>query len=251
MPQATVVPNTLGDVKQRVRSLMGDPRGSWITDAYVTPLIQQAYEDITQQLKNGSGKNLEAVIEALDIDAGTSDLSYLQSYGDPTADPIVEPGEWVGLADPIKLWVKMAGQLPAYYSEARGPRDTLPHGNPPGVTPGFFSPRVTWAWIGNKISITPVAGAIDAQLYGRFNPPPLQQDTDPLVIYPKATAPVAYATASLVGVERSNPQVLQGYIERAQATVDNIIADIIRQSQGNPRRLGTIGGSYGNGWGWR
>lgn len=241
MADANIVPNTLGEVINRCQVLMGDPKGRWITRDYAVPFINQAYSDIGHNIKNASGKTMEAVLEALNVVEGTSDLSQLQSPGNPTAAPPVQPGPFNGIFDPIRMWVKTAGALPQYYTPAVGPRETLPHVRPPGITPGNYAVVVTWTWLGKKLLITPVAGAIDIQVYGRYNAPRLQQDTDPLVYDADMTDTVAYAAMALMGVERSNPVVLQGYIDRANAGVDNIVADIIRQTQRIPRRLGKLG----------
>ena len=252
MPQATALPNTLGDVVQRCQSLLAGTTNSvgLYNRPYLVPFINQAYEDIASNIKNGSGKNLEAVIEVLNVPTGTSSLYPFQSYGDPTANPVVKSGPLAGLFDPLRMWVKTAGQLPQYYTLARGPRETLPHVNPPGITPGTYAVQVTFSWIGNKLLITPVAGPIDIQVYGRFNPPPLVDDNDQLVLYPRMTACLAYCAAALTGVERSNVTILQGYAERGAAMVDNIVADVVRQSQGNPRRVARMGGCGGSSWGW-
>ncbi len=250
MPQATPLANTLGDTVLRCQALMGDPQGRLISRAYAVPFIQTAYADIAKQVKNASGKNLEAIVEVLNVPPGTSSLYPFQGYGAPQANPPIPRGPLVGLYDPLRMWVKTAGQLPQYYTQAWGPRETLPYVNPPGITPGTYAVQVTWAWIGNRLSITPVAGPIDIQVYGRFNPPRLVRDDDELVLYPDMTDTLAYAACSLMGVERTNPAILQGYIERATASIDNIVADIIRQSQGNPRRLAKMGGYGGCCWGW-
>lgn len=247
MPQAAAKPNTLGDVVSRCQSLLAGNTSSvgLYNRPYLLPFINQAYEDIDLCLRNGSGKNLEAVIEVLNIPAGTSSLIAFQQFGDYTQDPPIQNEPLAGLFDPIRMWVKSAGALPAFYTPARL-RETLPHVNPPGIPPANYAVVVTWAWIGNVLSITPVAGPIDIQLYGRFNPPPLVKDTDNLVLYPRLTAALTYAASALTGVERSNPQVLLGYATRGEAMVDNILADIIRQQQGNPRRLAKMAGQ---GWG--
>lgn len=250
MPQATPNPNTLGDTVLRCQALMGDPTGRWVSRAFALPFIQQAYADIGKQIKNGSGKNFEAVIEVLNVPAGTSDLSGYQAYGDYTRVPAIQNGPLVGLFDPLRLWTKTAGALPGYYRDAAGPRDTLPFVNPPGILPGQYASVVTFAWLGNRLSITPVAGPIDIQVYGRFNPPRLQSDDDVLVLYGDMTDTLAYAACALIGVERTNPAILTGYIERASASVDNIVADIIRQTQKNARRLAKMGGCGGSYWGW-
>jgi hypothetical protein len=229
---------------------MGDKTGYLISRAFAVPFINQAYEDIASQIKNASGKNLEAVIEVLNIPTGTSSLFSYQTDGDPTANPVVQPGPLAGLFDPLRMWVKTAGALPQFYTPAKGPRDTLPHTQPPGIVPGNFAVNITFAWIGNQLSITPVAGPIDIQVYGRFNAPPLVKDTDKLVLYGSMTAMLAYASCALFGVERTNPAILQGYVERATGMIDNAVADIIRQSQRNPRRFAKVGGSGGTAWGW-
>jgi hypothetical protein len=229
---------------------MGDTQGRLVSRAYAVPFIQQAYSDIAKQIKNASGKNFEAIVEALNVAQGTQSLYPLQQYGDPTANPPTQNGPFVGLFDPLRMWVKTSGQLPQYYTQAYGPRDTLPHVNPPGITPGTYAVQVTFAWIGNKLVITPVAGPIDIQLYARFNPPRLVSDSDVLVIYGDMTDTLAYSACSLMGVERTNPAILQGYAERAIASIDNIVADIIRQCQKNPRRLAKMGGQGGTAWGW-
>lgn len=250
MASANPLPNTLGDTVQRCQQILGDPNGYWCSRAYIVPFINQAYEDMANVIKLASGKNLEAVLEVLAVPNGVSSLYPYQTYGDPGANPPVPRGALVGLYDPLRLWVKSAGQLPQYYTEARGPRDTLPHVNPPGITPGTYGVQVTFAWIGNRLSITPVAGPIDIQVYGRFNPPRLQQDSDALVLDGNMTGTLAYCACALTGVERSNATVLAGYAERGAASVDNIVASIILQCQKNPRRLAKMGGRGGDNWGW-
>lgn len=244
---ATPLPNTLGDAVSRCQALMGDTTGRWVTRPYAVPFINQAYSDIAKQIKNGSGKNFEGIVEILNVPAGISDLSVYQKYSAP---PNNKRGPLLGLFDPLRMWAKTAGAPPQYYVAARGPRDTLPHVTPPGLQPGVFSTIVTWVWMGNKLAITPVAGAMDVQVYGRFNPPRLQADEDVLLLYDDMTDTLAYAACSLIGVERSNAEVLKGYIGRAQAGVDNIVADLIRQSQRNPRRLAQLGGCGGTFYGW-
>lgn len=250
MPTIDALPNTLGDTVIRCQALMGDPSGRWVTRNYAVPFINQAYSDMAKQIKNASGKNLEAVVEVLDVPAGTSSLYPYQTYGSPSSDPAVPRGPLVGLFDPIRMWVKTAGQLPQYYTMAAGPRETLPNVNLPGIATGNFGVKVTFVWMGRRLSITPVAGPTDIQVYGRFNVPRLQADEDELLLDGDMTDTLAYGAMSLMGTERSNPAVLQGYAERAIAGCDNIVADIIRQSQKVARRLAKMGGSGGTGWGW-
>jgi hypothetical protein len=95
-----------------------------------------------------------------------------------------------------------------------------------------------------------VAGKIDIQVYGRVNVPRLVSDTDELVLYGDMTDTLAYYACALMGVERTNPSILQGYASEGQAGVDNIVADVIRQTQKVSRRLAKMGGHGGTAWGW-
>lgn len=250
MPTINAIPNTLGDTIVRCQGIMGDPTGRWISRQYAVPFVQQAYGTMAKVIKTASGKNFEAIIEVLNVDPGTTSLAPFQTQGNPGSNPPVQRGPLAGLYDPLRLWVKTAGQLPQYYTMAVGPRDTLPHVNPPGITPGTYAVQVTFAWMGNKLSITPVAGPIDIQVYGRFNPPRLQKDEDELLLDGDMTDTLAYAACALMGVERTNPMILAGYADQATAGIDNIVANIITQCQKNPRRLARMGGSGGNCYGW-
>ena len=252
-PQATPLVNTLGDAWNRCRSILqgnSSQYGLYQRD-YLLPFIQQAYEDIESCIKNATSKQLEAVIEVLNVQPGTTDYSPLQSYGNPNQNPPGR-GPLVGLNDPIRLWVKAAGALPQYYVPVRGPKDYLPHVNPPGLPVGTYGVILEWAWIGGKLFVTAASAPIDIQVYGRFNAPPLIDANDKLVLYPRLTAPLAYTASALTGVERSNTTILQGYAERGSAMVDNIVADLIRQTQGNQRRPARMGrgGEGWSGFGW-
>jgi hypothetical protein len=254
-PQATPLPNTLGDVVSRCQSLLAGNTSSvgLYQRPYLVPFIQQAYEDMASVIKLASGKNFEMNIQLLNVPIGQNSLYPYQSaqYKDPnTPNSPATLGPLFGLYDPLRLWAKTTGALPQYWTRCNGPIDNLPFVNPPGITPGSFSTTMFWTWLGNQLLVTPVASAIDIQVYGRFDPPPLQKDEDKLLLYPRMTAALAYSASALTAVERSNPQILQGYAVRGEAMVDNIVADIIKQTQRYPRRLAKMGGSNGNFWGW-
>ena len=124
----TALPNTLGEWSNGAsRCWLAPPTQLRLYNRpYLVRFINELIEDIASNIKNGSGKNLEAVIEVLNVPTGTSSLYPFQSYGDPTANPVVKSGPLAGLFDPLRMWVKTAGQLRQYYTLARGPRETLP-----------------------------------------------------------------------------------------------------------------------------
>lgn len=240
MPNAAADPNTLGDVLSKMQGLLGDVDGEWVTVGYALPFINIVYALQIKQMRLGSRRNLSALIEVLNQEAGITSFLPAQKFGKPL----------FGLTDPLELWTKTANAPQQYYTPARGPLDILPNIEPPGITPGSFSVRVSFAWMGNALTILPVNGPIDLKVYGRFNPPPLQKLEDVLVPYPAMSDVTALAAAALAGVERSNPAVLAGYELAATAGMDNIIADLIIQTQRNPRRVGKLASMGGGSWFW-
>lgn len=243
----------LGQVRGKIQALLGDPRGQWVTRAYINPLIDLSYAAINLNLKNASGKELEAVITVPDVPAGTTSLYPWQAGtavpGAP-ANQNATPALLAGLFDPIEVWVKPAGQPVWTYSQARE-RDDLPHVNPLTTASNSLAPGVFYNWLGNRLGITPVNQPLDIEVTGKFNPPPLADDTDLLVTHEDVWIAVAYITAATAGVERSNPQILAGYAESGIAAQDNIVAAIMRQGQGTPRRFQRVSRESGlNQWFW-
>lgn len=234
--------NTLFDVKQEVRGLLGDPDGDWVTDGYVTPIIGTTYRLQTLAIKNAAGQNLEAVQLVLNVPAGTTTLLPFQAPGKPLC----------GLYTVVEMWTKPAGTPPNFFREAyerRYPANVAP----PGVPLVNGSPVVCWTWLGNQLIISPVNAALDIEVIGRFNPPPLIKNEDPLIVSPDMQSVTASGAAAVAGIERTNPALLEGYSQMAVAGVDNIAAELIRQKQHMPARLGRMdrnqSGFYG--WYWR
>ena len=165
-----------------------------------------------------------------------------QQQGEPLA----------GLYTPDQVWAKPAGTPVNFFRRGSGPRQ-LPHIGPPGLqAPTSNFVEISWDWLGNVLLITPTSTALDIEVWGRFNPPALQNDADVLVVDPTMWMATAFGSAAVIGVERTNPQILQGYALEADAACDNIAAELVRQTQGNPARLRrmdrNVAGYYGFRW---
>lgn len=232
--------NTLGDVKAKVRAMLGDPDGDWVTDGYITPLINQVYGDQYLNIRNACGQNLEHIALVLNVPVETTSLYNFQAEGQPLE----------GLYTPLELWVKPAGMPPNWFRRARGPME-LPHVAPPGppLTNGCAS--LVWTWLGNQLLMTPVNAALDIEVHGRFNPPALQSDDDVLVVDPAMWVATSYGGAAIAGVERANPAILEGYAVSADRATDNIAAELVRQKQGNPARTGRMDRNLAGFYSWR
>ncbi len=232
--------NTLGDVKGKLRALLGDPDGDWLTDGYITPIINMTYGAQFLYIKSGCSQNLEKVALIPNLPAGTTSLLASQTQDEPLD----------GLYAPLQVWIKPAGAPINYFRMCTGPRQ-LPHIPPPGAPLAGLGVSAMWDWMGNQLLITPVAVAIDVEVRGRFNPPALTQDDQILVVDPSMWVATSFGAAAVCGVERSNPAILQGYAMAGDAACDNIIAELVRQSQGNPARTGRMDRNMAGFYGWR
>jgi hypothetical protein len=232
----------LGDAISTIQALLGDPKGQWVKRGYVLPILNITYAAVNLNLKNASGKNLEAVVPILNVPAGTTSLYKWQQA---TARPGDDPGKMDpqpllrGLTDVIEIYVKPAGASVFQYTRI-SERDTLPHVDPNLTTNNTYGSGMYWSMLGNKLLITPVNQPLDIEVTGKFNPGFLKDDEDLLTSHEDVWIPTCYKTAATAGVERSNPTILQGYADQAIASEDNLIAQIIRQGQGAPARFQRI-----------
>lgn len=238
----------LGQVVKSVQGLLGDPNGDWANRDYLVPFIDMAYGLIVLNLKNATSLVLQQIVPLLNVDAGTTDLYRFQV---PAADANGDVNlPLLGLTDPLQVSVKLAGQPPSFYVPAMK-KTNLPHVDPNTTGASLSLASVWWSWAGNRLRLSPVGMALDIEVVGRFNPPALQEDADRLQAHEDIWMPTTLKAAALAGVERTNPSILEGYAIQCTAAEDNIIADLIRQKQGDPKRFLKVSRSTGSPvWFW-
>lgn len=235
---------TFSQVKAQVRSLLGDPRGDWTSDAYIEPMIGLMYGAILLNMKNATSLNLQKIVYLQNVPPGTTSLKKFQTAADDNDAPLA------GLTDPLDIWVKPTGQPASYYRQAAR-QTTLPHYDPNAITGNLSLVDLYWNWVGNQINMTGAGQPIDIEVTGRFNAPPLEDPDAELAGHEDIWIAVSFQSASICGVERTNPALLEGYATRGTAAEDNIIADLIRQKQGDPKRFLKLARSTGrNTWFW-
>lgn len=237
--------NTLKSVKAKVRSLVGDVMGDFTTDAYLTPLINQAYEDQTTELMADTDSSFDDwVFDVLGVPQGTTSLANYQASQMANEDGTKTNGPLYGLVTPICVEWKIGGQPDNCYVEANRT------GKLPNISPATPSGpyQIEWEWRGNIIYMTPVTYTIDIRVRGEFSPPSLVNDTDILAIHPRMGTAVAYGTSALIGVERSNANFVTNYTAQAQKILDNISNMLTKGEQGTTTRIGRLHNSN-RGWG--
>lgn len=245
--------NTLFDVKETVRSIVGDddPNG-WLRNSYLVPKINYVYRRQYLYIKRSTGSNLEQMVEipnALDpngnpINQGQTSLAAFQQKGKPLA----------GMYQVLGVWWKPAGAQERFYREARERKTVLPGLAVPGTYSGsgFFGGGMEWTWRSNQLYVTPMNNAIDILVDGRFNPPPLVKDEDVLVVHPDMQVAVETGVIPIIGIEAGNPNY-EALGDQAEACADDIVAQLVRDKQGVTYRAGTNsrrGGCGAMGWRW-
>lgn len=243
--------NTYFDVKQTVRSIVGDddPNG-WLKESYLGPKVNFVYRRQTLYIKRSTGMNLEQMVEipnALDPNdnptlQGQTSLAVYQQPGGPL----------VGMYEPLYLWWKPAGSSPRYYREMGQRKTILPGVGVPGVYSGsgFFGGGMEFCWRGNQLYVTPLNSPVDILVDARFNPPALVKDEDVLIVDPDMEICVTAGTIPLIGIEAGNASY-QAMVQDMEATADDIVAKLVRQKQGVTARAGSNARrAQGVGWNW-
>lgn len=220
---------TLRDVKVRTRSLLGDDRGQYATDAFLTPKINAAYELIVAKILQYSPPVCEKLQPILNIPAGTTTLATYQLGANP---PLL------GLMTPLWLQWKQAGQPETLYVDA------VEKKNIPYVTPGNWLPgqAVYWEWRKQIVYISPVSFAIDMMMRGEFQPTPLVNDKDSCEIHPLALNYLSFTTAAIAGGTKVNPTMVQTWTAAAKESEETIISFYVRKDQSLPIRIGKMTG---------
>jgi hypothetical protein len=212
---------TLAQVKARVRNLLDDPQGSYLTDDFIVPLINEVYADANSQLASTQSSYDIAVVEVPGIQPGTPNMSGFQAAGGPIAHLA---------AQPLRIDWKVAGNDPSYYQLVTN-YGVLPDLQPQQGMAG-------WEYRANVIWLTPSSIAVDLRIRGEFGFPPLSQDDDVLLSHPRIGYVVAYGTAALIAVVRGNPGWTAAYTASATAGMDEIMEQLVRMEQGQVRRIG-------------
>lgn len=219
--------------------------GDFTTDAYLTPLINQVYEDQTTQLMADTDSSFdEWVFDVPGVPPGTTNLGPWQSAQMPTQGGNVN-GPLYGLVSPIVVEWKLGGQPDINYVEA-GRTGKLPNISPAAPFPPY---AVQWEWIHYVITLTPVGYTIDLRVRGEFSPPTLVKDTDILVVHPRMGTATAYGVGALIGVERNNQNFVTNYSAEADKVLENISNMLTKDELGTTTRIGRLGGNRRGVWG--
>ncbi len=212
---------TLGQVKARVRTLLDDPQGSYVTDSFVVPLICEVYDDANSQLASTQSSWDISVVELPGIPPGTPNLATYQAGSGPLAT----------LTDqPLRIDWKPAGDDPTYYRLVPN-YEVLPDFQPQEAMAGWeFRSEVIW--------LANCSIAVDLRIRGEFAPPPLTTDDSVLISHPRIGYVVAYGTAALVATVRGNDAWTRQYEQKALEGMDEIMEQLVRAEQGQVRRAG-------------
>lgn len=209
------------DLKARIRDLVDDPAGDeFCTDAYLQNKVAQRYDDLYNDLRNTGSSFDETVVEILNVQAGTKDLSAQDAPGKPLA-LLIRPRvfEW-----------KLAGTDPINYAEAKL-ADRLRD-----VQANQFIE--SWEWREYVIYFTPAAVAVDIRIRGEFLFTALRDDADPIVAGQNMLSCLAYMTAELIGIVKGNKAWEDSYLRLGNQAFDVVAAMLTKADLQKTRRVG-------------
>jgi len=232
--------DTVLDVKETVRSLVGDVDGDFVTDAYIMPLMNQAYTLQLNKLQNACSPFVTQLVVVPDLPQGTATLQTYQTKGKPL----------YGLFNPLDMEIKPQGQPETAYRPTRR-FDKLP--NTSAASPAqpnlLYWGGIGWEYRAYVLFVTALPYPADIRVRGDFRPPKLVNDADILTLHPLMGASLSFATAALIGAERGNQGYIQNYGEQASETLDDILAELVRSQQGTTSRVARMSRSRRRGSG--
>lgn len=222
--------DTLGDVKKQIRSLLDDSDATYTDDSFLLPLIQRKYRQYETRLTATESPFEEDVVEIINLQPGTTDLSAQQQPG----------GQLALLNQPTRIDWKITGADVTQYVLV--PEFDIP----PNCDPQNLVSA--WEWRKRIIHLTPASVAVDLQIRGEFQVPPLTDDAQVLTLHPDIGTALSYGVASLVAVTLGNPQWKTDFGLLEEESLEDIEGQMTRAEQGKVRRVGRQTGrrTYGN-----
>lgn len=212
----------LAEVKSRIRALVDDPDGTYVTDGFLAPLINQKYEEIYNRMLSTGAEFERRVVELSGVAPLTGDLSVYNLPG----------RELELMLQPLMFEWKLAGTDATFYRTA-SLVDRVKD-----VIPGQIIED--WEFRSGVIYFTPSALAVDIRLRGDFLFAALTAETDAIAAAKNLGHAVAYGTASLIGTVRGNPAWTQAYAILQDNAVDDVMQYLTRKDQGKVRRVGRL-----------
>lgn len=212
----------LAEVKTRIRAMVDDPNGTYVTDGFLAPLIQQKYEEIYNRMLSTGAEFERQVVELPAVAAATADLSAYTASGK----------ELELMLQPIMFEYKLTGLAPTSYL----PATLVDRLN--DFTPGQFIQN--WEFRSGVIYFTPSVLVMDIRIRGDFLFGALTQDNDAITAAKNLGHAVAYGTASLIGVVRGNPSWTTAYATLQDNSLDDVMQYMTRKDQAKIRRVGRM-----------
>jgi hypothetical protein len=213
----------LTTLKSRIRSLIDDPDGTYATDSFLLPLINQKYEELYNRMLSTGAEFERKVVEIFNLPAQTADLS---AHGLSS-----QPLEL--LVEPLSLEWKTSGLDNTNYRSA-----TLVDKLKDLVPNQYID---DWEWRAGVVYFTPCTMNVDLRLRGDFLPASLTDEKDQVLSTVKNFSnALGYGVGSLIGLVRGNQGWAQSYTLLQDAALDDVMQYLSRKDQQKVRRVGRM-----------
>jgi hypothetical protein len=213
----------LTTLKFRIRSLIDDPDGTYATDSFLLPLINQKYEELYNRMLSTGAEFERKVVEIFNVPAQTADLS---AYGLSS-----QPLEL--LVEPLSLEWKTSGLDNTNYRRATlvdKLKDMIPN--------QYVD---DWEWRAGVVYFTPCTMNVDLRLRGDFLPASLTDEKDQVLSTVKNFGnALGYGVGSLIGLVRGNQGWAQSYAMLQDNALDDVMQYLSRKDQQKVRRVGRM-----------
>jgi len=210
------------DLKARIRGLVDDTDGTYTSDAFLSPLVNQIYEESANKLLAADGAFERKSVELINVPAQTTDLSQYQAASKPLEL----------MFQPSILEYKQNGLATVSYRQAEFVDKVS------DVTLGQII--TDWEWRSGVVYFTPSVLAMDIRVTGEFIFAPLADESDVVRITNNFGVVLAYGVAALIGVVRGNQGWIQAYSKKADDSFDDVAQFLSRQNQKKIRRVGRL-----------
>lgn len=205
----------ISQILPKIRSLVNDPQGQFVTADYVLPLVQLSLDLLTQEvLTNPNMETLCAIVVIPNVPAGTTSL---QSY--------------FAAGHPLELLTNIVSMKERPSQGSRQEQDWIMMDesfDPPTINSSAFSRFYTFT-PGVTILIPPADQIEDFRIFGKFQTVPLTSMDSPI---PPGINPILeFRTGALIAASRGNAQLKVDYNTWADRAQSSYVANLIMEMQ--------------------
>lgn len=220
---------TANQALPKIRSLVSDPQGQFVTESYALPLMQLALDLLTQDvLGNPNMDMLCAIVILPAVPLQTTSLATYFSAGQP-----------------LELLTNIISMKERASGGSRQEQDWMLMNealDPPTIGQSAFNRFYTFT--GSTILMPGADQATDLRIFGKFNTVPLTSGESPMP--PNISPIIEFRTGALIATARGNAALKNAYDTYADRAQSSYVANVIMEMQKTKTRQRSFSGRSPN-----